>query len=107
MKQSSASSPQEKHRLVRVAHTDEISDSVRAELEALAKMPDDEIDFSDIPEQLDWSDSIPNRFYRPVKKPVTLRLDSDVLAWCKAKGPGYQTRINATLRRAMLEDVQA
>lgn len=32
---------------------------------------------------------------------VTMRIDSDVLAWLRAKGPGYQTRVNAILRRAM------
>ena len=73
-------------------------------MEALAKLPDDEIDFSDIPEQLDWSDAVRGKFYRPGKEPVTLRLDSDVLAWFKSKGPGYQTRINATLRRAMEQE---
>jgi uncharacterized protein (DUF4415 family) len=42
--------------------------------------------------------------YRPIKKPVTLRLDADVLAWSKKLGPGYQTRINRALRALMLED---
>ena len=42
--------------------------------------------------------------YRPIKKPVTLRLDTDVLAWFKKLGPGYQTRINRALRALMLED---
>ena len=32
------------------------------------------------------------------KKGVFLRLDPDVLAWFKAGGPGYQTRINQALR---------
>ena len=41
--------------------------------------------------------------YRPIKKPVTLRLDADVLAWFRTLGPGYQTRINTALRRIMLE----
>ena len=36
--------------------------------------------------------------YRPIKKPVTLRLDADVIAWFKAQGRGYQTRINRALR---------
>jgi len=39
--------------------------------------------------------------YRPRKKPVTLRLDADVLAWFKKGGPRYQTRINGALRRMM------
>jgi uncharacterized protein (DUF4415 family) len=41
-------------------------------------------------------------FYRPRKQAVTLRLDADVLAWFRASGPGYQTRINKLLRAAML-----
>lgn len=40
-------------------------------------------------------------FYKPIKKPVTLRLDADVLAWFKKQGRGYQTRINRALRRVM------
>jgi len=42
--------------------------------------------------------------YRPIKKPVTLRLDADVLAWFKKKGRGYQTRMNRVLRRVMMEE---
>ena len=36
---------------------------------------------------------------RPDKVAVGLRLDGDVLRWFKARGKGYQTRINAVLRR--------
>ncbi len=39
--------------------------------------------------------------YRPIKKPVTLRLDADVIAWFKKSGHGYQTRINRALRKLM------
>lgn len=35
------------------------------------------------------------------KTPVTIRLDPDVLAFFKAQGKGYQTRINAVLRAFM------
>jgi uncharacterized protein (DUF4415 family) len=42
--------------------------------------------------------------YRPIKKPVTLRLDADVLAWFKKQGRGYQTRINRALRSVMMEE---
>ncbi len=34
------------------------------------------------------------------KEAVSLRLDPDVLAHFRAKGPGWQSRINAALRRA-------
>jgi len=41
------------------------------------------------------------KFYRPIKKSLTIRLDAEVLAWLKAHGRGYQTRINRLLRAAM------
>jgi uncharacterized protein (DUF4415 family) len=44
------------------------------------------------------------RYYKPLKQPVTLRLDADVLAWFKKQGRGYQTRINRALRKVMAED---
>ena len=34
----------------------------------------------------------------PAKTSIALRVDSDVLEWFKAQGPGYQTRMNAVLR---------
>jgi uncharacterized protein (DUF4415 family) len=35
------------------------------------------------------------------KQIVTIRLDIDMLAWFKAAGPGYQTRVNQVLRDYM------
>ena len=46
-------------------------------------------------------------FYRPVKKPVTLRLDADVIAWFKKDGKRYQTRINTALRKVMEREMRA
>jgi uncharacterized protein (DUF4415 family) len=43
--------------------------------------------------------------YKPVKKTVNVRLDEDVLEWLKNGGSGYQTRMNAILRREMLKTV--
>lgn len=37
----------------------------------------------------------------PIKVSTTIRLDADVLAWFKAQGGGYQTRINDALRHVM------
>ena len=37
---------------------------------------------------------------RPTKRLVSLRLDPDVLEHYRARGPGWQGRINATLRKA-------
>ena len=68
------------------------------ELRRLQEQADDEIDTEAIPEVTDWSDAQRGRFYRPVKKQITLRLDADVLAWFRARGSRYQTRINEALR---------
>ena len=38
----------------------------------------------------------------PVKVPLSIKVDADVLAWFKAAGKGYQTRMNAVLREAMI-----
>ena len=42
--------------------------------------------------------------YKPLKKPVTLRLDADILAYFQRGGRGYQTRINQALRKTMMEE---
>jgi uncharacterized protein (DUF4415 family) len=73
----------------------------RAELKSLTALPDDAIDTSDAPELLDWSRAKRGLFYRPVKQQLTLRLDTDVVAWFKShttSNEGYQTRINRALR---------
>ena len=61
-------------------------------------MSDKDIDYSEIP-------AFDEAFLRsvemkvsPGKKPVALRIDTDVLEWLKAQGTGYQSRINAVLR---------
>jgi uncharacterized protein (DUF4415 family) len=36
--------------------------------------------------------------YPEAKQSVTLRLDREVLAWFKSKGPRYQSRMNAVLK---------
>ncbi len=74
---------------------------VQEQLEALDAMTDKDIDFSDIPEILNWEGAERGKFYRPVKKPVTLRLDADLLAWFKHHHPKYQSAINAALLEYM------
>jgi uncharacterized protein (DUF4415 family) len=87
----------------------ELTESDIAELEALAARPDSEIDLSDAPELTSeqWKKGIRGHFYRPVKRQITARVDADVLAWLKSQGKGYQSRINAILRREMLMALRA
>jgi uncharacterized protein (DUF4415 family) len=72
---------------------------VEEQIANMRQLEDKDIDFSDIPEILDWTGAVRGKFYRPLKKHVTLRLDADVLEWFKRRHPKYQTAINAALRR--------
>jgi uncharacterized protein (DUF4415 family) len=81
----------------------------RAKLKALASRPDSGIDTSDIPEMTEeqWKNARRGHFYRPRKRQITARVDADVLDWLKGQGKGYQSRINAILRREMLATVRS
>ena len=63
-------------------------------------LPDSKIDHSDVPE-------LDARFFREAirwpgtKHQITLRLDPDILEFFRRHGKGYQTTINAVLRRYM------
>ncbi len=79
----------------------ELPSDAQEQIQALEALPDDQIDTTDAPEILDWSDARRGVFYRPVKRQITLRLDTDIVAWFKAharNGRGYQTDINRALR---------
>lgn len=79
----------------------------KAELKALAEKPDSGIDYSDIPPLDDafWARAVPNPFFKPIKQHASVRIDADVLAWLKSSGKGYQTRMNAILREAMVRSI--
>ena len=53
-----------------------------------------------------WESAVRNPFFRPIKQQLTVRLDADVIAWLRRQGQGYQTRLNALLRSAMLKDLK-
>lgn len=84
-----------------------LSEERKAELKKLAEMPESEIDYSDIPplDENFWARAVPNPFFKPVKVHASVRIDSDVLVWLKSQGKGYQTRMNAILRQAMLQSL--
>jgi uncharacterized protein (DUF4415 family) len=72
-----------------------------SELKKLAKMPDKNIDYSDIPEldEAYWKNvtvEFPKR-----KKAVRIRLDEDIINWYKKHYREYQTAINAVLKSYM------
>ena len=83
------------------ANANRLTEDQAAELRALKESPDEQIDTTDIPEIVDWSEAKRGVFYRPRKQQITLRLDADVVAWFKQRargGRGYQTDINRALR---------
>jgi len=71
---------------------------MRRQLEALDKLPDNQIDTSDIPEWDGTGTIYVGLHHWPGKKSVTIRLDSDVVKWFKAQGKGWQTKMNWVLR---------
>jgi uncharacterized protein (DUF4415 family) len=95
-------------RTVDLARLDSLTEDEKAELEALKAMPDETIDTSELPPLTEafWQNAVPNPFYKPTKTATTVRIDSDVLAWLRLQGKGYQSRINAILRREMLSSLK-
>jgi len=72
----------------------------RTDWKRVDAMKDSDIDFSEMPELG------PDFFARAIiwpgpKKQITLRVDPDVLTFFRKHGRGYQTTINAVLRRYM------
>jgi len=80
-----------------------LSADMQEQLAKLAALPEAQIDTADIPEASADAWQLARRpgLYRPIKKPVTLRLDADVVTWFKEHTPdhGYQTEINRVLRK--------
>ena len=75
-----------------------MKESKNQRLKRIEEIAEKKIDYSDIPELNDsfWNNA--KIEYPENKKPITLRVDRDILEWFKSTGKGYQTRINAILR---------
>ena len=73
----------------------------QAELDALAALPEDQINTTALPEQRDWSGARRGVFFRPAARQLAVSLDADLIDWFKqhdASGENYQTHINRALR---------
>jgi uncharacterized protein (DUF4415 family) len=84
------------------SNTSTVKRAKGSDFERLARMKPDEIDLSDVPEVTaeEFARGVVRYGLKPPlrKTQVTLRLDSDVLEWFRARGKGYQTEMNALLR---------
>jgi len=80
-----------------------LTDAQKTEIAALRARSEDDVDTSDIPELTEefWQNAVRNPYFKPIKQQLTLRLDSDLVAWFKRRAPdgrGYQSAINRALR---------
>jgi len=77
----------------------------KEELAALAAMPDELIDTSEIPEITDWTGAVRGPFARPATRHISIRLSAADLAaaaqLAAAKGLPYQTYIKSLLHEAI------
>ena len=85
-------------RTLDLKHPAPLTTEQKARLDAVAAMPDTQIDYSDAPYLSDavWmkaADKLPH-----TKQQITLRLDAEVMEFFKSTGKRYQSRINAVLR---------
>ena len=93
-----------------MAITKKLSPEAQAALDAVRDLSDEQINLAD-PDcppttEADWAGAVRGALFReakPFKQSLTVRLDADVLAWFRAGGEGYQTRINAALREYMTQ----
>ena len=67
--------------------TAELPADIQVQIQGLEALSDDQIDTTDAPEILDWSDARRGVFHRPVKQQITLRIDADIIAWFKSMEP--------------------
>ncbi|TPK87388.1 BrnA antitoxin family protein [Mesorhizobium sp. B2-4-12] len=84
-----------------------LTEAQKAEIAALKARSQDDVDTSDTPELAEefWQNAARNPHFRPIKQQLTLRLDSDLVAWFKRRTPdgrGYQSAINKALRDYMM-----
>ncbi len=82
-----------------------LSEQQKAELDALRDMPEEDIDYSDIPETLHWPKARRGAFYEPVMRETTLTLDEYVIDWFKNNTPDGQD-YHETVNQALLDHIQ-
>ena len=80
-----------------------ISDETRALYRKRARSVDNDPDAPVLPPEM-WQNAAIGKYYRPLKTPVSVRIDNDVLAWLRSKGDGHISRINGILRERMEQE---
>ena len=82
-----------------------ISDETQALYKKRAHGLDNDPDAPVLPPEM-WHNAAIGKYYRPLKTPVSVRIDNDVLAWLRSKGDGHISRINGILRERMEQETR-
>ena len=93
----------------KVSGFSDMDEAARQRMATLAALPDETIDFNDIPEWTaqDFAKAVPfQSIWKPKKEQITARLDADILLWLKSHGKGYQTLMNNLLRKEMMAEIK-
>jgi uncharacterized protein (DUF4415 family) len=80
-----------------------ISDETQALYKKRARSLDSDSGAPVLPPEM-WQNAAIGKYYRPLKTPVSVRIDNDVLAWLRSKGEGHISRINGILRERMEQE---
>ena len=83
----------------------ELTDSQRKDIEAIKNLPDEAIDTFDAPEVLDWSKAKRGVLYRPVKKEITLKLDTYVIEWLELTHSDSEKR-NEAINKVLMDHIK-
>jgi uncharacterized protein (DUF4415 family) len=82
-----------------------VSDETRALYTKRARNVVSDPDAPELPPEM-WQNVAIGKYYRPLKTPISVRIDNDVLAWLRSKGEGHTSRINGILRERMEHETQ-
>ena len=83
----------------------ELSDQQKAELDAPRDVQDEDIDYSDIAETVEWSKVQRGAFYTPKKRETALKLDKYVIDWFESNAPEGQD-LDEAVNQALLEHIK-
>ena len=84
-----------------------LTEEQKADLEALEAMPDDRIDYSDIPEmtEAEWSKAKRGMCYQPDWKDITLRLDQNIIDWFEEHAENPE-KVHQDINHALMEHIR-
>ena len=81
----------------------ELTPALIARLDEIEARVGESVDFPPAPEA-NWATAVRGKHAKTTGGTIAIRVDPDVQAWLRAKGPGYQAEVNRMLRERMLAE---